>query len=437
MTDTASSEATPLTSEQWAWRWRVLVSTYIGYIGYYLTRKVFTICKTSIAADMGWKLSDMAHIWTAFLLAYMISQFVNSFVGRRWGPRLILLGGLGASIVVNVVFGVTNSYATFLVFMFVNGLVQATGWPGVVGGVSQWLRGHERGRFMGVWSTSYLVGNIVVKSLGGYLLGALGWRYAFFGCTMLSIGVWWLLYLWQRNKPEDVGLEPIVKRAGEDTRAVRASEEDSITLVEYLQILSSPVVLIMGCSYFCIKFIRYSLDSWLPAFLNLQGLSPDAASYYSGIFDVAGFAGAVFAGWALDRLFRGNWAPLCVLMGVGVVMGYLAVIFAATGPVTVALCFGIVGFMIYGPDTLICGAGAIGLAGEKNGIAVAGIVNGIGSIGPVVQEEVIGWLMRGDQAAGIRNTNRLGLGVSIGFVCLMLVVTWGLAFVQRRHRESG
>jgi len=428
--------STDLTSEQKLWRWRILISTYIGYTGYYLTRKVFTICKTSMAEDLGWELSDTAHIWAAFLLAYMLGQFINSFAGRRWGPRIILLGGLGTSIAVNIIFGFANSYATFLVFMFVNGLVQATGWPGVVGGVSQWLRGNERGTFMGVWSTSYLVGNLMVKSVGGYLLGALGWRYAFFGCTMIAMGIWWLLYFWQRNKPEDVGLDQIVKRTGEDTRAVRASEEEQVTFAQYLQILTHPVVIAMGCSYFCIKFLRYALDSWLPAFLNIQGMGVDTASYASGIFDMAGLAGAVVAGLLLDRVFHGRWAPLCVLMGLGVIGGYLSVIHLATTPMTVALCFGLVGFMIYGPDTLICGAASVALAGEKNGVAVVGIVNGIGSIGPVVQEEVIGWLMRGDQMTGIRNTNMLALSMSIAFVCLMLVVMWRLRVTHQQHAAA-
>ena len=156
------------------WRWRILIATYVGYGGFYLTRKTFTICKTTIAKDLNWELGDTAHIWTAFLVAYMLGMFLNSFIGRRWGPRVLLLGGLGLSIVFNLIFGFANSFATFLVFMFFNGLVQAGGWPGSVGSVSEWLRPAERGRIMGVWSTNYLFGNMIVKSLGGYLLGALG-----------------------------------------------------------------------------------------------------------------------------------------------------------------------------------------------------------------------------------------------------------------------
>jgi MFS transporter, OPA family, glycerol-3-phosphate transporter len=416
-----------------AWRWRVLIATYFAYGGYYLTRKVFTICKTTLADQFDWELGDTAHIWTAFLVAYMLGQFINSFIGRKWGPRVLLLGGLAISIGCNVVFGFANSYATFIVFMFFNGLVQASGWPGCVGAVSQWLRRTERGTIMGVWSTSYLLGNMMVKSLGGFLLGAYGWRWSFLGCTLLAFAIWWLIYFWQRSRPEDVGLEPVIEPEPDDARAVQASQDDRVTFSQYMQLATNPVILTMGASYFCIKFMRYALDSWLPAFLNVQGLPVDEASYYSQIFDFAGLAGAILAGIALDRLFKGNWALLCFCMALGAIGGYVAVIYAGANPKLVAVCFGLVGFMIYGPDTLLCGAASVQVAGEKNGVAIAGIVNGVGSIGPVVQEEVIGWLVRGDVHAGIRNTNVLTLSMSILFALLMIVVMWRL---RQAHRHN-
>jgi len=426
-----ASRPTSLSREQRAWRWRVLTAAYLGYVGFYLTRKVFTICKTSVADQFGWELADTAHIWTAFLVAYMLGQFINSYIGRKWGSRVLLVGGLGLSMACNVVFGFTNSYSTFLAFMFFNGLVQATGWPGTVGTVSEWLRGYERGTIMGFMSTNYLIGNMLVKSLGGYLLGAYGWRWSFWGCTVLTFAIWWLVYFWQRNRPEDAGLPPIIDADSKDARAVRASQADTLTFTQYVELALNPVVLAMGASYFCVKFLRYALDSWLPSFLNVQGLDVARASYYSQVFDFAGLAGAILAGWLLDRVFKGNWAFLCFVLAIGSIGGYVSVIRFGTNPVNVAICFGLVGFMIYGPDTILAGAASVQVAGEKNGVAVAGIVNGIASVGPIVQEEVIGWLVRGDVPTGIRNTNTLALSMSIFFACLMVVVMWRVRLAHK------
>ena len=425
-----------LSPAQVTWRWRILISTYLAYGGYYLTRKSFTICKTSIAKDLNWELADTAHIWTAFLVAYMLGMFINSFIGRRWGPRVLLLGGLGLSIVFNVIFGFANSFATFLVFMFFNGLVQASGWPGSVGAVSHWLRPAERGTIMGFWSTNYLFGNILVKSLGGFLLGHYGWRWSFWGCTLLSFGVWWLVFFWQRNRPQDAGLEPIVDMQSSEKRTVQASQADRVTLKQYAQLATNPIILAMGASYFCVKFLRYALDSWLPAFLNIQGLDFAHASYYSQIFDYAGLGGVLLAGWALDHWFKGNWAAVCACMALGVIAGYAAVIRFGSSPLAVAICFGLVGFMLYGPDTLLCGAASVHVAGEKNAVAVAGLVNGLGSLGPVLQEEVIGWLVRGHVNEGIRNANRLALSISVLMTCLLAVIAWRLHLLRARRSEK-
>ncbi len=433
----AVPEVPALSREQSLWRWRVLISTYFAYAGFYLCRKVFSICKTSLQNAFRVNLEGIAHLWTAYLVAYMLGMLLNSFVGRRWGPRLLLLGGLGSSLLINVVFGFTNSYATFLVFMVFNGLVQAAGWPGCVGGVSEWLRRRERGTVMGVWSTNYLVGNMLVKSLGGYLLGVYGWRYAFFGCTLLGFVIWWFVFFWQRNRPEDVGLAPIIPPEEDPGRYVQASSAEHLTWREYSRLVLNPVVPLMGLSYFCIKFLRYALDSWLPTFLNLQGFAVDKAAYYSQIFDLAGLGGALLAGYALDRWFRGHWPLLCVVMGLGMVAGYIAVSHFGANPYALSVCYGLVGFMLYGPDTVLGGAAAVQVAGERNGVAVAGLVNGMGSIGPVIQEEVIGFFMGGaNNKAGIRKAQMLTLGMSVVFVALMLALVWYAARKLPRNRTA-
>jgi len=244
------------------------------------------------------------------------------------------------------------------------------------------------------------------------------------------------LYFWQRTRPQDVGLGPIVEPQTGESRVVQASQSDRVSFRQYLQLAANPIILGMGASYFCVKFLRYALDSWLPAFLNLQGLDVAHASYYSQVFDFAGVGGVFLAGWALDRWFKGNWAAVCACMGLGVIAGYVAVIQLGGSPVAIAFWFGLVGFMLYGPDTLLCGAASVQVAGEKNAAAVAGLVNGMGSIGSVVQEQVIGWLVRGDVQAGMRNTNRLALGMSFLMAALLGAIAWHLHVLGRKKNTA-
>jgi len=272
--------------------------------------------------------------------------------------------------------------------------------------------------------------------VGGFLLGHYGWRWSFWGCTLLSFGIWWLIFFWQRNRPQDVGLEAIVDETSSSARAVQASQADKVTFKQYAQLAANPIILAMGASYFCVKFLRYALDSWLPSFLNIQGLDVASASYYSQIFDFAGVGGVLLAGWFLDYWFRGNWAAICACMALGVIVGYAAVMRFGGNPIAMSLCFGLVGFMLYGPDTLLCGAASVQVAGEKNAVAVAGLVNGLGSLGPIIQEQVIGWLIRGNVEQGMHNVNRLALSVSIVLACLLAIIAWRLQILHDRRGST-
>lgn len=460
----------PLTREQNVWRWKILIATFMAYAGYYLTRKVFSLAKVPITSDLiigGHTIQSLnldpkqmaAHIWTAYLISYMIGQFLNSYIGRKWGPRVLLLGGLGLSIAINIVFGFTNSYWTFLVFMVFNGIAQASGWPGSVGGVAEWLRKDDRGTVMGVWSTSYLVGNLWTKNLSGFLMSpgvvtaitgsalfafaaaVSPWRFAFFGCTLAAFAVWWLVFAWQRDRPQDVGLEPIVVESADSDRAVETSDDSKASFKQYMQLLFHPIIMLMGMGYFSIKFIRYALDSWEPTFLQDMGVSLPNSAFLSSIFDIVGIPGAILAGWVLDRVFRGRWDTLCIVMGAGVVVGYVGLTMTGGGltmfgyefqqnAIMFAIMCGFIGFMIYGPDTVLCGAASVHVAGEYNAVAVAGLVNGLGSIGPIFQEEIIGYMLKGKN--GVLNVNVLCLCMSVVFVLTMMVVAWYVAAKKKK-----
>jgi sugar phosphate permease len=45
-----------------------------------------------------------------------------------------------------------------------------------------------------------------------------------------------------------------------------------------------------------------------------------------------------------------------------------------------------------GPDSLLSGAAAMDTGSRREAAAAAGVINGLGSIGPIVQEPIIGWL---------------------------------------------
>jgi sugar phosphate permease len=375
-------------------RIQAFISTWCCYAGFYFCRKAFYIAKGSLTTDLHLDSKTLAYVGTAYLIAYAIGEFNSAAVGSRVGARRLLLTGMAISLACNVVFGFANNVWTFMAFMALNGLAQATGWSGTIGTMAQWFHREERGQIMGIWSTCYQIGGAVASGFAAFMLGWLGWRWSFWGASIVLGSVWFLFYFLQHNKPEDVGLPPI-----EDGTPVPTdnTQPDASHLTQPSGFSAQLVItiLMMGGFYFFVKFIRYALWSWAPYFLKLNyGLSDESAGYYSVTFDILGFLGVLTAGFVSDRVFKSRRTTVTLLMMIGLTLSTALMwwFIDLRSPALFAVILSMIGFMLYGPDSLMSGAGAIDVGSRKYALAAAGIINGMGSCGAVCQEFVIGYL---------------------------------------------
>jgi OPA family glycerol-3-phosphate transporter-like MFS transporter len=311
-------------------------------------------------------------------------------------------------------------------FNVVNGFAQSTGWPGNVGVLGNWIERKDRGRIMAFWATCYQLGSILAKTFAAFMLAVASAAWSFWGASIVMFGVWILFWLYQRDQPEDVGLPGLVEEVEIEVNSAEADRHQNGEEPWGRQVLLS--VVFMGCCYFVFKFLRYALDSWSPlALKELFGLSDTRAGFVSTVFDWIGFVGVLFAGWASDRFFNGRRYQIIVGMTVGMVFAFA---FLAIVGVQSVWAFGIglslCGFMLMGPDSLLSGVGAIDVGGRRRAVLAAGIINGLGSIGPILQEEIIGYLL---DTRGYESVFDLLIGV-----CLLGVV--GTVYLARRSRRG-
>ncbi len=372
-----------------AWRWRIFAATWLSYAGFYFCRKPFFIVKAALSEELSWDPSMLGLIGTAYLVAYALGQFAAGALGTRFGSRLLLLGGMAVTLVANLAFGFTNSAATFAALMVVNGLAQATGWSGNVAALGPWYARKERGTIMGIWGTNYQLGGVLANTMAAWILGQWGYQWSFFAGSAVMLFVWTFFLFNQRNHPEDVGLDPIA----DDEAPTGADGAPTQGLGWTRDVVIN--VLLVGLFYFFVKFIRYALWSWTPFLLRRDyGMDLDDAGFLSTLFDVGGIAGVIAAGWLSDKLFNGRRAKvsffLILAMAASTLLLYLL------GPASLVF-FGIsvtlVGFSLYGPDSLMSGAGAIDVGSLRGAALAAGIINGMGSIGAVVQELLLGRML--------------------------------------------
>ncbi|MCB1191068.1 MAG: MFS transporter [Leptospiraceae bacterium] len=418
---------------QKVWRVRILSTTWLSYAGFYFCRKNFSIVKSSIQDSMKISNSDLAHIFTAYLIAYMLGQFLTSYLGRRTTIRILLLTGMGTAILANFVFGFSYlmgpaGYYPFMLFMVINGFAQATGWPCNIGILSNWLQRQERGRVMALWATSYQLGSILAKMFAAFMLGLLGALWSFWGASIILFSVWVLFYILERDKPEDVGLEPLVE---EVEIVTSVSPNDQIRTTGIFAGWSTNVIFtifFMGSVYFVFKFLRYALDSWSPmAIENIFNVEKDYAGYISTLFDWIGFTGVLFAGWATDKFFGGKRHQIILYMTIGMFGAFTVLyLFGMSSLFLFGISLSLCGFMLMGPDSLLAGVGAIDVGGKNGAIVAAGIINGLGSIGPIFQEEIIGYVL---DNYGYKSSFLLLIGI-----CILGII--GTAYLSFRSRKG-
>ena len=379
-------------------RLQLFVATWLSYCGFYLVRKVYAVVKLPLKEHFGLDDIEVAWPWTIYLVTYMLGQFLAAWLGRRMESRRILAIGMSVAAASNVVLGLlvdakaAGALLWMCVTMAIFGLAQATGWPHNVALFANWTRKAERGTLFAIWGTCYQFGAIFGKGLAGFLLGWLGLAWSFYGSSIVLLAFTVFFVLRARERPESVGLslpdeaEPLPDAAQPGRDAVARPASHSRAFVAS--------IVAMGLIYFGFKFLRYALDSWSALILGEHfGMSTSVAAYFSTAFDWVGFLGVLVAGYWSDRIPGARRTPVIFWMTCGCLAATTAMwMVGLSAPLLFVLLLGLIGFMAMGPDSLLSGAGAMDVGSRRQAAVAAGVINGLGSIGPIVQEPVIGWL---------------------------------------------
>lgn len=383
------------------WRWQIFAITWLAYVGFYLTRKSFWVVKSELEdpAVMGLTMGQMGWIDVTNQLAYAVGQFVWGMCGDRFGSRKVVLFGMLSSVVIAVAMGMSSTVVFLGLCFGLQGLVQSSGWAPLTKNVSCFFSQRERGTVMGVWFTNYAIGGIIASPFAGYFGQVYGWRYAFFAPAGVLLIIWILFLIFQRNRPEDVGLSSIEQYHGEPEAALEAAaasaEKPDGSWKIIGDVLRSPMVLLLSAVYFFFKPTRYAILAWGPLYLKERlGTNMMESGALSALFELAGPVSILAGGVISDRVFKSKRMPLSIIC---------LVLLAATlfmmdklPPSKVALggCLFLIGLFLFAPDSLVSGTAAVDFGTKKGAATAAGIINSAGSFGAVVGVGVPGLLQK-------------------------------------------
>lgn len=366
------------------WRKRVFISVWITYSAFYLVRVNMSIAIPGIMEEFGYSKTVMGGLLTCLFITYAIGQFINGQLGDRFGARRLISFGLLVSGLLNIVFGFSSAITAMMIIWGLNGFFQSMGWGPSVKTVANWFPPEKRGKMSGLLGTSYQIGNAYSWALAGFVVGLLGWRWAFWipGIIVIFLAIHW--YVRGRNAPEEVGL-PTIEEESAGIEVTGETRKDhyigfSNTLAT---VLKDPRIWVVAFGLFCLNIIRYGFMSWAPTYMfEVQKAAISTAAYKAIAIPVAGCLGAIFAGWVTDRFFESRRAPVATVMLI--LLGLFAWLFPRIPVdrwVLSFICLLAIGFMTYGPHILMVGTIAMDFGTRKAAASAAGFIDCFGYIG--------------------------------------------------------
>ena len=392
------------------WQWRVILSTMVGYSVYYFVRMNFSFAMPALGDEYGISNTSFGIILTLVGLIYGVSKFVNGVLSDRTNARWHLSFGLAVCVLLNVAFGwsdklsamitghadgpdfVNGMVAVMAVLLVLNNIFQGCGFAPCNHLLAHWIHPKELATKTAIWNTSHSVGAAIVSVICGYIIANTGdWRYCFWlPAAIAAAGVVFVI-ITLRDTPKSVGLPEL-----ENTKTELDDNDSPEAFRAFLRkkVFRNPIIWVLAVTDLFVYVVRFAVLDWGPTFLQDRAnpLSPELAGWTLAIFEIAGCAGMLCAGWVSDKFFDGKSHRMCVveMFLVAICMAILQFIPADTNSVVVLILLALSGFFIYGPQALL-GVVATKQATKKAASSAVGLIGFMSYLSVIITGAGLGW----------------------------------------------
>lgn len=388
------------------WQWRVIICSMIGYAMFYFVRKNFSFAIPLLNEEYGISNASFGIIMTLGGLIYGVSKFVNGILADRTKARWHLVIGLSVCVLTSVLFGFADKISELFtgsaqgegfvrgmvivmaVLYIVNQIFQGCGFAPCNHLMVSWVPPKELATKMSIWNTSHSVGAFVVAIICGYLTR---WQLCFWiPAAIAFVGIFFIIAT-LRDTPKSVGLPELPKVKAE----AELESEDPKAFRNFLmkRVFLNPVIWVLAITDLFVYVVRFAILDWGPSMLQDMGLSEELTGWTVGIFEVAGCAGMLCAGYISDKFFKSRSQRVCAIeMGlVAICLVALHFIKDADMPVIFLIVLALAGFLIYGPQALL-GVTAANIATKKAASSAVGLIGLMSYISTIITGVGFGYL---------------------------------------------
>ncbi len=371
------------------YRWQVFLGIFIGYAGYYLVRKNFTMAMPDLI-DAGYTKAQLGFALSGVSIAYGISKLVMGMLSDKSNARIFLPLGLILSGLTMIFMGLTHwatlSVYSMFIILAINGWFQGMGWPPSGRVMVYWFSQKERARKMSLWNVAHNVGGALagkVAILGTLIFGAWQSKLYFPGFVAIVIAV--IAYFLIRDTPQSCGLPDIETYKG-DREANNGNEKSvqkySSKEIFMKYILKNKMLWYISIINVFVYLVRNGVVDWAPTYLKeAKDYDLSDQGWATFAYEFAGIPGTLLCGYLSDKYFKGNRSLATIIFMLFVTIAVLVYWLNPKGNFMVdQIALIAIGFFIYGPVMLI-GVFALDLVPRDAAGTAAGFTGFFGYLG--------------------------------------------------------
>lgn len=363
----------------YAW-WVLAVGTLVVFGALGLARFGYTMLLPPMQDALDLDNTQAGALATANLAGYLALTVVGGALASHVGPRIVITLGLGVAALGMLLTGLADTFGAALGWRALTGIGSGASNVPVMALLSAWFAQRRRGLAAGVGVTGsslalILLGPLVPRLLADY--GEAAWRICWLGFAAATLVIAILALLVLRNRPADVGLQPLGAAAAEAAPNVAAADG-----LHWGRVYRAGVMWHVGLIYVAFGFSYIIYVTFFTKYLVAEAhfTAAEAGRLFMTMGWVSLLCGLLW-GWASDLIGR-KGALISVYLIQTVAFGLFALWPSPSGLTLSAVLFGLTAWSIPAIVAALCGD-LLGARLAPAGLGFVTLFFGIGqALGP-------------------------------------------------------
>jgi len=390
-------------------RWWICLLLFLTWLMSYVDRSLMPMALPLIGQEFHLSPTVMGVVISAFFVGYASMQIPGGILADKFGARKMMTAGVALWSIFSVLTGAATRLKNLIGVRILFGLGEGLHPPAAFKALSSWFNSAERGRASGLVMSSNTLGPMITPIIFAALMGAFGWRNAFFVVSIPGFLIAFAVYWYLRDRPAE---HPRMT----SRELLEIGEEKNHDPVSFGELLRYRALWKLFFMYMTWDVTWWGFQAWLPSYLlKERGFTLMGTGAVAALPFAAGFIGILAAAYISDRTRKPRLVLASVMLGNALFMMLTATASTATMAVIFLTATGFFLPAVHGPFWFL----VMDLLPSRVIGASSGFLNTGGQIAGITSPVIIGALI---QLTGHYEAGFIFMAISAGVSALLVGV---------------